>query len=96
MQGQGGKQLYNGPIDVVRKLYAEGGLKSVFRGTGATLARDGPGSAAYVLHSSLSISSHSPTIDEPRTKEEGTKERRETDHDEIAGTLLRTNWSRRA
>jgi solute carrier family 25 carnitine/acylcarnitine transporter 20/29 len=27
-------------------LYKEGGLKSIFRGTGATLARDGPGSAA--------------------------------------------------
>lgn len=24
-------------------------MKSIFRGTGATLARDGPGSAAYVL-----------------------------------------------
>lgn len=38
---------YNGPVDVVRQLYKEGGLKSIFRGTGATLARDGPGSAAY-------------------------------------------------
>ena len=49
MQGQGGKQLYNGPLDAVRKLYAQGGIRSVFRGTGATLARDGPGSAACVL-----------------------------------------------
>jgi len=31
----------------MRHLYKEGGLKSIFRGTGATLARDGPGSAAY-------------------------------------------------
>lgn len=46
MQGQGGKQLYSGPVDVIRKLYAEGGMRSVFRGTVATLARDGPGSAA--------------------------------------------------
>lgn len=29
-------------------MYKEGGIKSIFRGTGATLARDGPGSAAYV------------------------------------------------
>lgn len=36
---------YKGPFDVVRKLYAEGGLRSIFRGTFATLARDGPGSA---------------------------------------------------
>lgn len=49
MQGQGGKQLYAGPIDAVRKLYAQGGLKSVFKGTGATLVRDGPGSAAYFV-----------------------------------------------
>lgn len=49
MQGQGGKQLYNGPLDAVSKLYKEGGIKSIYRGTGATLARDGPGSAAYFL-----------------------------------------------
>lgn len=46
MQGQGGALKYTGPFDVLRQLYAEGGLRSVFRGTGATLARDGPGSAA--------------------------------------------------
>jgi solute carrier family 25 carnitine/acylcarnitine transporter 20/29 len=45
IQGQSAKPMYNGPVDVVRKLDAEGGLKSIFRGTGATLARDGPGSA---------------------------------------------------
>lgn len=38
---------YKGGTDVVRQLYAEGGLRSVFRGSVATLARDGPGSAAY-------------------------------------------------
>ncbi|OCF34832.1 solute carrier family 25 (mitochondrial carnitine/acylcarnitine transporter), member 20/29 [Kwoniella heveanensis CBS 569] len=47
VQGQGGQSAYSGPIDVVRKLYAEGGLRSLFRGTGATLLRDGPGSAVY-------------------------------------------------
>lgn len=47
VQGQGGKAAYSGPIDVLRKLYAEGGLRSVFRGTGATVLRDGPGSAVY-------------------------------------------------
>ncbi|ELU42586.1 carnitine/acyl carnitine carrier [Rhizoctonia solani AG-1 IA] len=47
IQGQGGQ--YSGPTDVVRQLYREGGLKSVFRGTAATLARDGPGSAAYFV-----------------------------------------------
>ncbi|KAI0673555.1 mitochondrial carrier [Trametes maxima] len=45
-QGQGGPQ-YKGVIDVVRHLYREGGVRSVFRGSTATVARDGPGSAAY-------------------------------------------------
>jgi solute carrier family 25 carnitine/acylcarnitine transporter 20/29 len=54
LQVQGQKQLapgekpkYNGGVDVVRQLYREGGIRSVFRGSAATLARDGPGSAAY-------------------------------------------------
>lgn len=54
LQVQGQKQLapgekpkYNGGVDVVRQLYKEGGIRSVFRGTVATLARDGPGSACY-------------------------------------------------
>ncbi|CDO73194.1 hypothetical protein BN946_scf185007.g249 [Trametes cinnabarina] len=45
-QGQGGPQ-YSGVFDVVKHLYREGGLRSVFRGSAATVARDGPGSAAY-------------------------------------------------
>jgi hypothetical protein len=50
LQGQSGSgPKYNGPMDVVRQLYKEGGLRSIFRGTGGTLARDGPGSAAYVV-----------------------------------------------
>ncbi|RVX73358.1 hypothetical protein B0A52_03000 [Exophiala mesophila] len=54
LQIQGQKQLapgekpkYNGGVDVVRQLYKEGGVRSVFRGSAMTLARDGPGSAAY-------------------------------------------------
>ncbi len=54
LQIQGQKQLkpgekpkYSGALDVVRQLYREGGMRSVFRGSAATLARDGPGSAAY-------------------------------------------------
>ncbi|EMD42143.1 hypothetical protein CERSUDRAFT_147722 [Gelatoporia subvermispora B] len=45
-QGQSGPR-YNGVFDVMRHVYKEGGLKSVFRGTTATIARDGPGNAAY-------------------------------------------------
>ncbi|KAL8925512.1 MAG: hypothetical protein Q9208_003403 [Pyrenodesmia sp. 3 TL-2023] len=52
IQGQknlapGEKPRYSGGIDVVRQLYKEGGIRSVFRGSAMTLARDGPGSAAY-------------------------------------------------
>ncbi|KAG6836374.1 hypothetical protein H0H93_008674 [Arthromyces matolae] len=49
-QGQGNQandRKYKGVVDVVRHLYREGGVRSIFRGTGATLTRDGPGSAAY-------------------------------------------------
>ncbi|PSS37600.1 hypothetical protein PHLCEN_2v527 [Hermanssonia centrifuga] len=45
-QGQGGPQ-YSGVFDVVKHLYKEGGIRSVYRGSIATVARDGPGSAAY-------------------------------------------------
>ncbi|KAF9285689.1 mitochondrial carrier domain-containing protein [Linnemannia elongata] len=48
-QGSGVNKLYNGPVDVARALYKEGGMASIFRGTGATLLRDGPGSAAYFV-----------------------------------------------
>ncbi|KAJ5391103.1 Mitochondrial substrate/solute carrier [Penicillium cosmopolitanum] len=52
IQGQktlapGEKPKYSGGMDVVRQLYKEGGMRSVFRGSAMTLARDGPGSAAY-------------------------------------------------
>ncbi|KAJ4485958.1 carnitine acyl carnitine carrier [Lentinula aciculospora] len=48
IQGQGlSEQKYRGVTGVLRHMYNEGGLRSIFRGSGATLARDGPGSAAY-------------------------------------------------
>ena len=52
IQGQkplapGEKPKYAGGLDVVRQLYREGGIRSVYRGSAMTLARDGPGSAAY-------------------------------------------------
>lgn len=50
IQGQspaGTPPKYKGAFDVVRQLYLTGGIPSVFRGSLATLARDGPGSAAY-------------------------------------------------
>ncbi|KAG2221352.1 hypothetical protein INT45_012398 [Circinella minor] len=49
IQGQGGEAKYKGPMDAVKQLYKEGGIRSIFRGTGATLLRDSPGSAAYFV-----------------------------------------------
>ena len=49
VQGQGGSGTqYKGVFDVIGHLYREGGIRSIYRGTFATLARDGPGSAACV------------------------------------------------
>jgi solute carrier family 25 carnitine/acylcarnitine transporter 20/29 len=71
VQGQGGKAAYTGPVDVVRKLYAEGGLKSIFRGTGATLARDGPGSAVYfATYEVVKTKLSGPPVVDPATGEE--------------------------
>lgn len=44
MQIQDGKSSM---VAVVKKMYSEGGLASIFKGSLATLARDGPGSAVY-------------------------------------------------
>ncbi|KAK9371301.1 mitochondrial carrier domain-containing protein [Lipomyces kononenkoae] len=47
VQGQSGTNKYSGPFDVVQKLYREGGIRSLMRGSLATVCRDGPGSAIY-------------------------------------------------
>lgn len=48
VQGQGkSERQFKGVFDVVRHLYREGGIRSVYRGSVATVARDGPGSAVY-------------------------------------------------
>jgi len=48
---QGGKgsaaAKYSGPVDVAKSLYREGGLRSIYKGTVATLLRDVPASAMY-------------------------------------------------
>jgi len=38
---------FNGPVDVAKHLWKEGGMAALYKGTGLTLARDGPGSVAY-------------------------------------------------
>eukprot|EP01097_Dermamoeba_algensis_P006203 TRINITY_DN3890_c0_g1_i1.p1 TRINITY_DN3890_c0_g1~~TRINITY_DN3890_c0_g1_i1.p1 ORF type:complete len:304 (-),score=75.60 TRINITY_DN3890_c0_g1_i1:127-1038(-) len=49
IQGQnpGETPKFKGPIDVIKHLYKEGGIRSIFRGTNATLLRDVPGSVAW-------------------------------------------------
>lgn len=36
-------KLYNGPIDCIRKIYQAGGFKSLYRGLGPTIGREGHG-----------------------------------------------------
>ncbi|CAD5227207.1 unnamed protein product [Bursaphelenchus xylophilus] len=48
VQSSGGPQKYSGPLDVAKQLYKEGGIRSIYRGTAATLMRDVPASAAYL------------------------------------------------
>lgn len=41
------KKTYNGPLDAARKIYAQGGLRSLYRGFGPTLLRESHGTGAY-------------------------------------------------
>ena len=43
------KPKYKGPIDCVKQLYKEGGIRSIFKGTCATLLRDIPASGMYFM-----------------------------------------------
>lgn len=43
-----GPKLYKGPIDVVKVLYKEGGIRSIYKGTCATLLR---GAASVIFFS---------------------------------------------
>jgi len=44
-----GPKLYAGPVDVIRQLYRQGGIQSIYRGTAATLLRDVPASGMYFM-----------------------------------------------
>lgn len=39
IQGDSKNIKYNGPIDCAKQLYKEGGIRSIYRGSGATLLR---------------------------------------------------------
>jgi len=44
---KGGKTKYKGMADCAKQLFKEGGIRSVFKGSCATLLRDIPGATAY-------------------------------------------------
>lgn len=44
---KGGKAKYTGMVDCTRSVLKEGGIASLYKGTGATLVRDIPGTIAY-------------------------------------------------
>ncbi|KAK9889496.1 hypothetical protein WA026_004774 [Henosepilachna vigintioctopunctata] len=48
-QGANAPKIYSGPVDVVKKLYKEGGIRSIYRGSAATILRDVPASGMYFL-----------------------------------------------
>lgn len=47
--GQGAEKKYNGAMDCAKKLYKQGGIQSVYKGTVATLLRDVPASGVYFM-----------------------------------------------
>lgn len=49
IQAGGGEKKYTGFNDCVKKLYAEGGIRSIYKGTIATLLRDVPASGVYFM-----------------------------------------------
>ncbi|CAH7686800.1 mitochondrial carnitine/acylcarnitine carrier protein [Phakopsora pachyrhizi] len=44
-----GTPKYKGSVDCVKQVYNQGGVKSLFKGSFATVLRDSPGSAAYFV-----------------------------------------------
>lgn len=48
-QGGTGPPKYNGMVDCAKKLYAEGGIRSIYKGSAATILRDVPASGMYFM-----------------------------------------------
>ncbi|KAK3730896.1 hypothetical protein QZH41_012607, partial [Actinostola sp. cb2023] len=46
-QASGAEQKYKGPIDCIKQIYRETGIRGVYKGACATLLRDVPGTAMY-------------------------------------------------
>ena len=49
IQSSGKDKKYAGPMDCAKQLYRAGGIRSVYKGTFATLIRDVPASGAYFM-----------------------------------------------
>uniref|UniRef100_A0A8C4NBR3 Mitochondrial carnitine/acylcarnitine carrier protein n=1 Tax=Eptatretus burgeri TaxID=7764 RepID=A0A8C4NBR3_EPTBU len=49
IQAGGNKKRFAGPLDCIRQLYKEGGLRSIYKGTALTLMRDVPASGMYFM-----------------------------------------------
>lgn len=47
IQSANAEKKYNGTLDCAKKLYREGGIRSIYKGTFATALRDVPASGAY-------------------------------------------------
>lgn len=48
-QGGNVPQKYNGMVDCARQLYSEGGIRSIYKGSVATIVRDVPASGMYFM-----------------------------------------------
>ncbi|KOB57037.1 Mitochondrial carnitine/acylcarnitine translocase [Operophtera brumata] len=48
-QGGHAPQKYSGMVDCTRQLYAEGGIRSIYKGSMATILRDMPASGMYFM-----------------------------------------------
>ncbi|XP_026756082.1 congested-like trachea protein [Galleria mellonella] len=48
-QGGNVPQKYNGMVDCARQLYSEGGIRSIYKGSVATILRDVPASGMYFM-----------------------------------------------
>ncbi|XP_037958100.1 congested-like trachea protein [Teleopsis dalmanni] len=48
-QASGGERKYHGMVDCAIKLYKEGGIRSIFKGSCATMLRDIPANGIYFL-----------------------------------------------
>ncbi|KAH8917447.1 mitochondrial carrier [Atractiella rhizophila] len=46
-QPSGPNRLYHGPVDALRKIYATGGVRSIFAGQGITMLREAVGYGSY-------------------------------------------------